>query len=79
MAIIQDKTFKDECIELDGSDEYVNCVFIRCRLKYTGGELKAYSCRFEQPVLDFARRLGRLLHFPLAPNSNPPESKSTGV
>ena len=78
MAIIQNKTFKDEFIELDGSDEYVNCVFIRCRLKYTGGVLKAHSCRYEQPVLDFARRIGRLLHFPAVPPT-PAPSKSTAV
>jgi hypothetical protein len=59
----QNKTFKDQSVELDGN-EFVGCTFQRCQLVYSGGALPRFdSCSFEASPFNFQQGAGNALHF----------------
>lgn len=46
------RTFKDETISLD-NNTFVECYFIRCKLKYSGGIPPIMKCNKFYPVPEF--------------------------
>lgn len=59
----QDKTFRDETVDVDGV-EFSNCTFERCRVRYSGGALPVLAgCRFGGCQFVFAREAENTLNF----------------
>ena len=58
-----DKTFQDETVELDGN-EYFNCGFHRCNLRYAGGSIPHFdNCRFEAGSFMLEQGAGNAFEF----------------
>ena len=59
----QNKTFKDEIVELDGN-EFIGCTFHRCQFIYSGGMLPRFdTCAFDASTFNFRKGAGNALHF----------------
>jgi hypothetical protein len=59
----QNKTFKDETVELDGN-EFIGCTFQRCQLIFNGERLPRFdTCSFDLSPFNFQKGAGNALHF----------------
>lgn len=63
MAHIEDKTFRNEVLTVDGT-QYTRCVFQGATLVYAGGDLPTFvDCRFDNVALQFDGAAARTVSF----------------
>jgi hypothetical protein len=64
MQILENQTFTDQVVSIDDKS-FINCIFTRCTLLYSGGELNWYDTQWINCTFNFggcAARTAELLH-----------------